>query len=142
MGLRNIILLFSFLLITGCATPPTVFETLKIQVDSVYRFNNPTLNSNLYLKFLPIVDGEQPALIFKTISKSEILSGLEPGLPGVNLATPYKLTDRGKLVFNQAVPGLYEEMLRYYQYSNYGVQQDEITLFRYRLDILRAEILD
>jgi hypothetical protein len=141
MGFRIFILMFSFFLMFGCATPPTVFENLKIDVSSIYRFNNPTLNTNLYLKFLPIVEDEPPALIIKTISRSQSLDGLAPELPGVHLVTPYHLTDRGKLVFNLAIPGLYEEVLRYHQYSNYGVQQDEITLFRYRLDLLRSEIL-
>ncbi|MFT5503954.1 MAG: hypothetical protein ACI845_001653 [Gammaproteobacteria bacterium] len=141
MGLNKAIALSVFFLITSCATPPTVFENLKIEVSAVYRFNNPTLNTNLYLKFLPIVEDEPPALIIKTISKNQSLNGLEQGLPGVHKAAPYHLTERGKLVFNLAVPGLYEEVLRYHQYSNYGVQQDEITLFRYRLNLLRSEVL-
>ena len=135
--LKKIIYLLLLPLLAGCAAGPTTFEKLKIKPQTIYRFNNPTLNSILYLRFLPPTE-ESQELLFKNASKSERVTSLEIGMPGVIHQKSYLLTERGKVHFNVLVVGLYEELIRYHQYSNYGIQQDEMSAFKYRLDMRRA----
>ena len=136
MTFKNALYFCMALFISACASP-TPFEEAKLQPLAIYKFSKQTSNYSLYLKFLPPDDDSQ-ALLFKTVLNSESVGSFRIGDPGVYHQKSYEVNARGKIRFLVIEPGLYEELLRKHQYSHYGVQKDELTIFRYQLDMRRA----
>ena len=138
MTFKNILYCCMALILAACANPKP-FEEAKLQADKIYMFKNQTSNYSLYLKFLPPEDDNQ-ALLFKTVLNSESVGSLRIGDPGVYHQKSFEVNNRGKVRFLVTEPGLYEELLPKHQYSHYGSQRDEMTIFRYQLDMRRAFI--
>jgi len=125
-----------FSILTACATTNPL-EEAHIRTNVIYKFANPTLSTSLYVKLLP-ADGEKNELLFKTVNNNETVNSLKSGDPGVKHQKTYRVSLRGKISFRFVEEGLYENLLRDHQYSDYGSQQDRVTIFRYRLDFRKA----
>ena len=123
-------------IISGCAGK-TPFQEANLETEVIYQFTSSTLNSSLYVKFIP-GDAGVNELLFKTANNAEQVRSLEPGAPGVYLQKIYAVTERGKVSFRYFEEGLFEELLRHHQYASSGGQQEKISMFRYRLDFRRA----
>lgn len=136
MILKKLLWFGIVLLVSACASL-TPFEEARLEANTVYKFSKQSSNHSLYLKFLPPTE-KQPELLFKTVLNSEPVGSFRIGDPGVFHQVGYEVNARGKLRFLVLVPGLYEELLPKHQYSHYGVQKDELTIFRYQLDMRRA----
>ncbi len=134
--MKKIIILCLLSAVISCAGVDP-FEAMEIQTGAIYRFTNPTLHSSLYLKFLPR-NGENSELLFKTANNAERVHSLEFGAPGVLQQKIYSVSERGKISFQFFEEGLFDELIRYHQYASSGGQQDNIAMFRYRLDFRRA----
>lgn len=124
------------LIISACAGK-NPFQEANLETGVVYKFTNATLNSSMYVKFLP-VDSEVNGLLFKTASNAERVNALEFGGRGVYYQDIFSVSERGKVSFRFFEEGLFEELLRYHQYASSGGQQDKISMFRYRLDFRKA----
>jgi len=134
--MKQLLLVCIFYMLTACATTSPL-EEANLQANVIYKFTNPTLNTSLYVKLLP-PGGERNELLFKTARNNEAVNSLELGGPGVKHQKTYLVSSRGKIRFRYFEEGLYENLLRDHQYSGYGSQQDNITIFRYRLDFRKA----
>lgn len=124
------------LIVSACAGKNPFLEA-NLETGVVYTFTNTTLNSSLYVKFLP-VDSEVTGLLFKTANNAERVNSLEFGGRGVYHQQIFSVSERGKVSFRFFEEGLFEELLRYHQYASSGGQQDKISMFRYRLDFRKA----
>ena len=125
-------------ILTACATTNPL-EEANIQTNVIYKFINPTLSTSFYVKLLP-PDGEKYELLFKTARNDEYVNSLELGDPGVKHQRFYQVSSRGKIRFRFVEEGLYENLLRDHQYSGYGSQQENVTIFRYRLNFRKATL--
>ncbi len=123
-------------LLSACATVDPLQEA-GLETEVIYKFVNPNLSTTLYVKLLPRT-AEGGALLFKTARNNDIVRSLEFGQSGVNHQKAYLATERGKVSFHFIEEGLFEELMRYHQYSSYGSQQESVTVFRYRLDFRKA----
>ena len=134
--MKKLLLVCVFSILAACATTNPL-EEANLQTDVIYKFSNPTLSTSLYVKLLP-PNGDRNELLFKTASNNEFVNSLELGAPGVKHQKAYLVSSRGKIRFRFFEEGLYENLLRDHQYSRYGSQQDNVTIFRYRLDFRKA----
>jgi len=134
--MKKLIVSGFLLLLVACATVDPL-EEAGIEHSVVYKFANPTLNTTLYVKLLPPT-AKGGELLFKTTRNENIVNSLEIGQSGVNHQKGYLATERGKISFHFIEEGLFEELMRSHQYSRYGSQQDNVSVFRYRLDFRRA----
>lgn len=134
--MKNTYLLCLILIITACAGK-TPFQEVGLETGVIYKLTNPTLISSLYVKFLPGDDGVNE-LLFKTANNAEWVDSLEIGERGVYHQKSFSVSDRAKVSFRFFEEGLFEELLRYHQYASSGGQQDNISMFRYRLDFRKA----
>jgi len=134
--MKNLLVAGFLLLLTACATVNPL-EEAGIETNVIYKFVNPNLSTTLYVKLLPRT-AEGGELLFKTARNDDIVRSLEFGQSGVNHQKAYIATERGKVSFHFVEQGLFEELMRYHQYSSYGSQQESVTVFRYRLDFRRA----
>lgn len=134
--MKNIYLICLLLIITACAGK-TPFQEANLETGVIYKFTNATLNSSLYVKFLP-GDAGVNELLFKTANNVEWVNSLEFGAPGVYHQKIFSVSDRAKVSFRFFEEGLFEELLRYHQYASSGGQQENISMFRYRLDFRKA----
>lgn len=134
--MKNIIFAGFLAVLAGCATVSPLQEA-NIDTGVIYKFTNPTLSTTLYVKLLPAT-AEGGELLFKTVRNEAVLSSLEPGSSGVYLQRGYLVSERGKVSFHYVEEGLFEELHRHHQYSSYGLQQEELAIFRYRLDFRKA----
>lgn len=134
---KNIFILAFAVFISACASNPTPFEEARLQPDTIYKFSNQTSNFSLYLKFLPPTEDSQQ-LLFKTVLNSESIGSFRIGDPDVYHQKSYEVNARGKVRFLVIEPGLYEELLPKHQFSHYGSQREDMTIFRYQLDMRRA----
>ena len=125
------------LLLVACASVGPLQEA-NIETDVIYKFTNPTLSTTLYVKLLP-PSADSVDLLFKTVRNNQSLKFLQPGADGVFLQKGYRVSERGKVSFYYAEEGLFEELHRHHQYASSGLQQDELAIFRYRLDFRKAE---
>ena len=137
MTFKNTLILALAVFISACASGPTPFEEANLQPHTIYKFSNQTSNHSLYLKFLPPTKDSQE-LIFKTVLNSESIGSFRIGDPGVYHQKSYEVNNRGKVRFLVIEPGLYEEVLRKHQYSHFGIQQEDVAIIRYQLDMRRA----
>ncbi len=138
--MKNIYLICLVLVVVACAGK-NPFQQANLETGVIYQFTNPTLHSSLYVKFLPR-DGEKGGLLFKTANNAERVHSVEFGTAGVYHQDIYSVTERGKVSFRFFEQGLFEELLRHHQYASSGGQQDNIAMFRYRLDFRRAVKLE
>jgi hypothetical protein len=134
--MKKVLLVCLLSILSACATPNPL-EEANIQTGVIYKFINPTLSTSLYVKLLP-PNGDKNELLFKTARNNELVNSLELGGPGVKHQKAYHVSSRGKIRFRFFEEGLYETLLRDHQYSGYGSQQDNVTIFRYRLDFRKA----
>lgn len=134
--MNKIFLVCLVLVITACTTK-SPFQESNLETGVIYQFTNPTLNSSLYVRFLP-GDAGVNELLFKTVNNAEPVNTLQIGAPGVFHQEVFSVSERGKVSFRYFQEGLFEELLRYHQYASSGGQQDNISMFRYRLDFRRA----
>ena len=137
--MKNLIYVFFAAFISACASGPTPFEEANLHPNFIYKFSNQTSNHNLYLMFLTPTEDSQE-LLFKTVLKSESIGSFRVGDPGVYHQKKYEVNARGKLRFLVIEPGLYEEVLAKHQYSHYGIQREDVAVFKYQLDMRRAFI--
>ena len=135
-SMKKLLLVCVFSILAACATPNPL-EEANIQTDVIYKFTNPTLSTSLYVKLLP-PDGEKNELLFKTARNDETVNSLEVDATGVFLQKYYQVGPRGKINFRHFQEGLFESLLRYHQYAGSGGQQENIAMFRYRLDFRKA----
>lgn len=138
--MKKLYLVCLVLVIVACAGK-TPFQQANLETGVVYKFTNPTLHSSLYVKFLPR-NNENSELLFKTTNNAEWVNSLEYGAPGVYHQNVYSVSERGKVSFRFFEEGLFEELLRYHQYASSGGQQENIAMFRYRLDFRKAVKLE
>lgn len=134
--MKKIYLVCLVLVVAACAGK-NPFQQANLETGVVYKFTNPTLHSSLYVKFLPR-NGENGELLFKTTNNVEPVNSVELGTAGVYHQRRYSVSERGKVSFRFFEEGLFEELLRYHQYASSGGQQENIAMFRYRLDFRRA----
>ncbi len=134
--MKKLIVAGFLLLLTACATVNPL-EEAGIEHSVIYKFVNPNLSTTLYVKLLPPTS-EGAELLFKTARNDDIVRSLEFGQSGVNHQKGYLATERGKVSFHFIEEGLFEELMRSHQYSRYGSQQENVSVFRYRLDFRRA----
>ncbi len=134
--MKNIFLACLIIIISACAGK-NPFQQANLETGVNYKFSNPTLNSSLYVKFL---SGREKikGLLFKTANNAEPVNLLEYGAPGVYHQEIYSVSERGKVSFRFFEEGLFETLLRHHQYASSGGQQEDISMFRYRLDFRRA----
>ena len=136
--MKQLVLTCLFSLLSACATTSPLEES-GIQTNVIYKFTNPTLSTSFYVKLLP-PDGEKNELLFKTVRNNELVNSLELDGPGVKHQRFYQVSSRGKIRFRFVEEGQYETLLRDHQYSGYGSQQENVTIFRYRLDFRKATL--
>lgn len=134
--MKTIALLCLLSLLSSCATVDPLKEA-NVETNVIYKFVNPTLNTSLYLKLLPTTS-TAAGLLFKTVRNDESLSSLEIGGKGVYHQKAYLVSERGKLSFHYVDEGLFEDLIRVHQYASSGSQQEELAIFRYRLDFRKA----
>jgi hypothetical protein len=137
--MKKILCLCIAVLVSACASGPTPFEEAKLETNTIYMFSKQTSNHSLYLMFLTPTEGSQE-LIFKTVLNSNPIGSFRIGDPDVYHQKTFEVNARGKLRFLVIEPGLYEDLLPKHQYSHYGSQRDEVTFFRYQLDMRRARV--
>lgn len=134
--MKNIVFAGILVLLAACATVNPLQEA-NIETGVIYKFTNPTLSTTLYVKLLPATaDGGE--LLFKTVRNKEVITSLQLGASGVYHQRSYLVSERGKVSFHYFEEGLFEELHRHHQYSSYGLQQEELAIFRYRLDFRKA----
>ena len=134
--MKQLLLVCLFSILTACATTNPL-EEANILTNVIYKFINPTLSTTLYVKLLP-PDGEKNELLFKTARNDEYVNSLELDAPGVFHQKYYQVDPRGKISFRHFQEGLFDSLLRFHQYAGSGSQQENIAMFRYRLDFRKA----
>ncbi|MCP4494932.1 MAG: hypothetical protein GY820_47675 [Gammaproteobacteria bacterium] len=132
----NIIILVTILLAACAGTNP--LQQANIETNVVYRFTNPTLSTSLYVKLLP-TGGKIGELLFKTAMNEDHVYRLAMGELNVLHQKGYHVSERGKISFRFFEEGLFESLLAHHQYASSGGQDDNISMFRYRLDFRKAE---
>ncbi len=135
--MKNIVFAGILVVLAACATVDPLQEA-NVETDVIYKFVNPTLSTSLYLKLLP-ASSTDGGLLFRTMRNNETLSSLEIGGDGVYHQKAFLISERGKLSFHFVHEGLFEDLMRSHQYASYGSQQEELSIFRYRLDFRTAE---
>ncbi len=122
----------------GACASKSPLQEANIETNVVYKFTNPTLSTSLYVNLLP-TDGDIGELLFRTAMNEERVYKLEMGGLNVLHQKDYHVSERGKVTFRFFEEGLFESLLAHHQYASSGGQDDNISMFRYRLDFRKAE---
>ncbi len=135
--MKKLLTILMVVAVAACASKSPL-QQANLETNVIYKFTNPTLSTSLYVKLLP-ADGNLGELLFRTAKNEERVSKLEMGGPNVLHQKGYHVSERGKLTFRFFEEGLFESLLAHHQYASSGGQDENISMFRYRLDFRKAE---